>query len=427
MIEMNSSTSNSYQRDVCHKRSRFVNLQVEYKKYLLQRIGVILFIVCFCGMIVNNYLNIVAVTVQRRGERVGFQSFSVDLAKSNSTTDDAVASSASLGNNKFPERSNVSTTSTYDDGETKMVPRNLRLAFIGDSITRYMYLSLAHYLRWGFWETNETIPSIVVEKQYGSWNAYYNHSKQKLSPYEECDCWRNTTKTTNYSRVYENRYYWDPHLNNSLMYIQKFGKFSVKGHWNPNHVHWKHDLDAEYDPNFAWNFQTSWADIVSYHLAKLPRKPQYLIFNAGLWPDHGLNCSETLQSILDALKENDIIGIYRTTSLLRHGKRLDLKPPPKQGIRRKEEKGVKKGKKKVTRTPGKKNITNSRHSPYSDHDGRLCSEVQYCLNVSWIEHIPLNFYWDTMHFYSPIYTQMNTQLLNLLDGIDYKTVENIFM
>lgn len=59
-------------------------------------------------------------------------------------------------------------------------PRNLRIAFIGDSLTRYMYLSLVYFLRWGRWESNEDSPTMVQEKQFVSWFDFYSYTKLKL-------------------------------------------------------------------------------------------------------------------------------------------------------------------------------------------------------------------------------------------------------
>lgn len=163
------------------------------------------------------------------------------------------------------------------------VPRNLRLAFIGDSLTRYMYLSLVHFVRWGYWESSDTIPSMVLEKQHASWNDFFNYTKSKLFPYEECDCWRgNISSEEDYAHVYENRYYWDPVWNNSITMIQKIGRHAAKGHWYSTDVHRRHNLDAQLNYDFVWNYGQSWADIIHHHLAKLPHKPQYIIFNGGM-------------------------------------------------------------------------------------------------------------------------------------------------
>jgi len=58
------------------------------------------------------------------------------------------------------------TASSTDDR-----PRNLRLAFIGDSVSRYQYLDMAYYLLYGEWfeQENKTgSPSILFKKTYPS-------------------------------------------------------------------------------------------------------------------------------------------------------------------------------------------------------------------------------------------------------------------
>lgn len=256
------------------------------------------------------------------------------------------------------------------------IPQNLHLAMIGDSLTRYMYLSLAHYLRWGFWECDDYEPSIVQQKQHGTWMDFFNHTKEKLSPYEQCDCWRNSNIGAD---GYEHRYYWDPVLNNSLTIIQKLGPHPSKGHWNSTDVYLEHAFDTDYNNEFLWDYGRNWADIITHHLAKLPQKPHFVIFNAGVWHRNGLDNEEMQDAILDALKENNIIGIYRTTTVNRGNQR----------------------------------------SPHSLHDEQLCNKTQYCLNVSWTGQTPDELYFDEAHFYSSIYNRMNVQLLDMMYKIKY--------
>jgi hypothetical protein len=94
----------------------------------------------------------------------------------------------------------------------------LRVAFVGDSLTRYMYLSLAAYLRFGRWVGVDDKPNILEEKQFGDWNYFYNYTNNLFRPYEQCDCHRPRGKT---SRSVENRYFHDPVGNNSIYFFQK--------------------------------------------------------------------------------------------------------------------------------------------------------------------------------------------------------------
>jgi hypothetical protein len=96
----------------------------------------------------------------------------------------------------------------------------LRIAFVGDSLTRYMYLSLAAYLRRSRWVGEKDVPNMIEEKQFGGWNLFYNYTKNYFRPYEQCDCFRakNPKDTT---KGIENRYFHDPVRDNVLYYFQK--------------------------------------------------------------------------------------------------------------------------------------------------------------------------------------------------------------
>jgi hypothetical protein len=94
----------------------------------------------------------------------------------------------------------------------------LRVAFVGDSLTRYMYLSLAAYLRRGRWVEENDVPNIVEEKQFSGWNHFYNYTKNYFRPYEQCDCYRPAKL---FRMAIENRYFVDPVRDNVIYYIQK--------------------------------------------------------------------------------------------------------------------------------------------------------------------------------------------------------------
>jgi hypothetical protein len=93
----------------------------------------------------------------------------------------------------------------------------LRVAFIGDSLTRYMYLSLATYLAQGRWTTKQDVPNILEEIQFRGWPTFYNYTKNYFQPYEQCDCFRASLTL----KTIENRYLYDPVKDNALYYIEK--------------------------------------------------------------------------------------------------------------------------------------------------------------------------------------------------------------
>jgi hypothetical protein len=93
----------------------------------------------------------------------------------------------------------------------------LRVAFVGDSLTRYTLLSLAAYLRHGRWITKKDVPNILEEKQFSGWNVFYSYTKNYFRPYEQCDCLRPAVTV----KTIENRYFADPVLDNVIYYFQK--------------------------------------------------------------------------------------------------------------------------------------------------------------------------------------------------------------
>ena len=65
------------------------------------------------------------------------------------------------------------------------IPENLNIMFIGDSISRFQYLSLCHYLKFGEWINPLESPNPVFESEHGGWDNFYENTKNMLAPYEE--------------------------------------------------------------------------------------------------------------------------------------------------------------------------------------------------------------------------------------------------
>ena len=114
--------------------------------------------------------------------------------------------------------------------------RDLNIVLIGDSLTRYQYLSLAWKARYGQWY--DEMPSIFTGRNNdGSslnimkhqnfnvpflpngtwWMTYYWFTNRLLAPYERCDCFKASTKLSEFC---ENRYYQDADQNVFLTYIE---------------------------------------------------------------------------------------------------------------------------------------------------------------------------------------------------------------
>ena len=77
------------------------------------------------------------------------------------------------------------------------------ILLMGDSITRYQYLSLVYFLESGNW--SHAGRSITNEKEWNSWNHFYEGTNSLLRGRESCDCTRSGLSSV--GTVFENRMY----------------------------------------------------------------------------------------------------------------------------------------------------------------------------------------------------------------------------
>jgi hypothetical protein len=80
--------------------------------------------------------------------------------------------------------------------------------FIGDSLARYQYLNLAHFIATGNWHSPADLPN-ENEKKFGDWASFYKETNRRLRGLEICDCYRNASDG-NFYNVTENRYFEEP-------------------------------------------------------------------------------------------------------------------------------------------------------------------------------------------------------------------------
>jgi hypothetical protein len=123
--------------------------------------------------------------------------------------------------------------------------------------------------------------------------------------------------------------------------------------------------------------------VITEHIGKLDPKPEYLVFNAGIWP-HELANSTVLESIKQALRTTGIVGIYKTTTF-----------------------------------PNEVFDPATFQKTKLCHDADVCESMQNrCLDMSWTMNLTgSKNYWDRFHFRSHVYTPMNLQFLKLLDNL----------
>ena len=130
-------------------------------------------------------------------------------------------------------------------------------------------------------------------------------------------------------------------------------------------------------PPYVWS--GNWTVVIRDHLGRMVPKPDYVVFNAGLWPHDLNNDTGVLEEIRQALDDSDMMGIYKTTT----------------------------------------KVLSDNTTTLEDHDVRGCQILHYCLNIGWTGEItdPNMYLPDGKHFKTPIYQQMNVQLLEMLASI----------
>lgn len=198
-------------------------------------------------------------------------------------------------------------------------PRNLNLAFLGDSLCRHMYYSLVYYLFTGHYLENQPTPNFH-EGGFPTRKEYRAFVAATLNYTEACDCFTPEGPFIPWGRmhrIWANNYFPQPERNNYITHITKAGSFEAHGHWNASQIMSNatyRDMvrKTEYPPAF-FACRGNWQETIREHLSKLIPKPRYVVLNAGLWP-HDLLENYTLPAIRRALNEHDMIGIYKTTT-----------------------------------------------------------------------------------------------------------------
>lgn len=264
------------------------------------------------------------------------------------------------------------------------IPENLHIVFVGDSLTRYQYLSLSHYIKFGKWPDPSVKPNFVWQTDHGTWMNFFMESNKVLFPNEQCDCWRPEENGVALApKWFENRYFLDPVRNNSLSMISKLGStIEFKSQWAVSDIHNSHEFkDKMEDLNYNEYSESSWEGFIRDFVAKMEPKPDYMVFNSGLWdnqPKHNeevsFRNSTEREKIVKAMKEANIVSIYKTT----------------------------------TKVKGETDPT------MRDYEHEMCEIVDYCLDLTYTSQITNKHRKDRVHFREPIYSLFNIQLLDLI-------------
>ena len=329
-------------------------------------------------------------------------------------------------------------------------PRNLRLVFVGDSLTRYQYLSLAYWLRYGNWFDPSIYPNNLVNAHSfhhplhpnNDWNEFFLQSNRMLQPNELCDCSRQESKHV----AVERRYFWDKTRNNTLVYINVSGE-STLGHkglygrvnpytvyppspiWNTeseqdsinvDHSQEQHQppssssftfrsgLLADDENDEEWEY-ANWGDLIRSHVGPLNLGPSAVaILNAGLHP-HKFHDSIRTISLKVALEDVGLRGVWKTTTYTRE-QVVEYKLQEEE----EEEKDTTTNDNSQSQLRRSKTTISAmvqRHDATEEMDKTMCHLMDDCFDLTWMTQLNPDYYFDTFHFNEPVYRILNEELL----------------
>ena len=253
----------------------------------------------------------------------------------------------------------------------RQVLKDSHVVFVGDSVTRYQYLSLVYMLRHGHVLSPSMKPNLVYEKDYPSWIDFHITSNAILSPYERCDCYR--TNEWNLEEMYENRFFHDEEYNITISYFQNMG-FDLKGHYPVNE---EYSFPMTEFRSLNWSLDLP--GTISQIFPKLSPQPTTIIICNLLWQNN-FHLKSYIDSVFNAATFITKDVIFKTNT-----------PDHNRGA--------------------------DRHHQVKLSDHMVCSlPTVSCYDVTWTYHLPhtTNYFWDHAHFMAPVYTKLNNQLIELL-------------
>jgi hypothetical protein len=332
---------------------------------------------------------------------------------------------------------NVTSAATTDSCSNPRL-QNLRLVFLGDSVTRYQYLSLVYFLRYGRWydiDMSSSVNNLMNAHSFHhpfhpneDWNEFFLQSNRMLHPMEICDCIRSGSDHA-HDILIERRYFYDATYNNMIVYINMngnethpgrgyYGRLSPDRIFGPDFhkmvgvlpgMNQQHPQQMNTSSAIEWEF-TTWGELIRQYIGRLdlnyntthsvtenqPPRNAHVLLNAGLHP-HDFHDINVAQDVKDALNDIQLPGTWKTTT---YTKDFVLQQQSRK-LSSKQKLGA----------PSRTYLDSSDSS-----DRQMCTALHQCLNVSWIAQLqtPSRYYFDNLHFLEPIYRIFNEEFLDLI-------------
>jgi len=126
------------------------------------------------------------------------------------------------------------TLRTISADEARECLRDKTLTFVGDSVTRFQFLSLASFIKNGVWPDEGKGPPILIARK--PWPVWYKLASEHFSGSEWCDCFRPISgwvSATTARQLTENRYFHHDSHNVSLNLLTSYGIWKMHGHYPP--------------------------------------------------------------------------------------------------------------------------------------------------------------------------------------------------
>ena len=270
-------------------------------------------------------------------------------------------------------------------------PSGLRLVMLGDSVTRYQFLMLIHYLHTGHWVHDSMQPFLLDDESFGrgDWRVFYSNIEAYFEKeYMVCDCFRG--RRWEIQKV-ENQFYRDKGcLDNSVSFYAKFGTWGFRGYhtasdingWFQNSIGSTNETklsipESVYEQaNYTFRYQ-EYEPFLRNVVAKLEPRPRVVVINEGLWTtDVNLSDVAVVSGIRDTIRELGMVSVYRTTTKTRGGD-AGLLP----------------------------------------HDKLCCEMFDHCLRTDWTFCSDKRDYFDQLHFLAYSNLRFVEQLLDLLEKL----------
>lgn len=216
---------------------------------------------------------------------------------------------------------------------------NKHFVLFGDSVTRYMYISLVLFLKTGQWPP-DVLPKEAGAKHpcwegtFNDWSNFYDYTTKLFQgehTFENCDCYRSSNPEEYPWNVTENRFYFDSKHNFRITYLQFFHpSILVHGHAsnNPLSKGFGGKLGINFGAAGDYSYEMDGAEFLLKELPTWDPRPDVVVVNSGLWEDigivHGGWANFTSRLLHTAHSWNTAEGgkrtrfIWRTTTARRH-------------------------------------------------------------------------------------------------------------